>query len=240
MNLFNNIDQSKKRLLIIIGVIFIVLTIILIIVFVATSLNQNPAKEYEITDPSSQEAITTTSIAGQLNDSPIRFGFRKFYDYHTDDWIEGVVTIINLYAREHSINLERISIVKDSYLPSQAPEWAPDTFSITLNIDQEELSVHVPYTTNGASVILYSNGEIVYEKEMVYKSRYIKLDGSLPSWLNAGPILRTQFDSDLQLLANSGLPPAKDGESIRAYFACPLYNQAATDGCYVYKYDLYY
>lgn len=240
MNFLNNITPEKKRLLIIVGIILLVLILILSIVFAMLSSKQDPTEEYEITDPASQETVLTSDIPGQYSDSPLYFGLNILYKYHTDNWIEGTMSIISLYARSENIELSRISIVEGSYLVVDTPNLSADTFSVVLNIDQVNLDVSVSYTADGADVIISSQNIELFRKEMVYDARYIKIDGILPSWLNEGPIIRTQYNESLKLLAESNLPPIKNSESVRLYFACPLSGQTTTDNCYIYKYDLYY
>ena len=240
MNIFESMEPRKKRLLIIAGVFCGALIVILTIVAITMSPGQNPTDEYEISDPASEETLTTSGIVGQNSGNILYFGFEELYSYHTENWIEGVKALVNVYTREQNIKLERVSIAKDSYLPAIDQENYKDIFKIILNTNQEELNVEVAYTTDGALVVFFSNGEITYSKEMVYDSRYIRIDGVIPSWLNTGPVIRIRFDDNPPMVSESGLPQILIGEDVRAYFACPLASQTSTDNCYVYKYDLYY
>jgi len=224
--------------------VYVLLMLIVVVTVIIVSQTSNRVGVIG-TDPASQMPITTgpeTNAAAPVGID--YYGFGELTSRRSSAWVQGVRAVIELYAREHNIELSRVSMVKDSFYSEGLQAESVDHFRIVLNVDRQEMNVSISMRQSFIDIGLYDLDNVrVYQKPAEVRSRFITNDNPLPSWLNIGPIITAKyedFDSIPPFASDVSLPPIWPGDDVRVHFGCPLPNQTTTNGCYIYKYDFYF
>ena len=167
--------------------IMLVVTIIVILVMPTTTGPNNSRTEF---DPASERNIQVSDNTGVADASgPIWVGFDDMLGQHSSNWIISVRRMISSYAFEQQINLDRVSLVKNSFHQVGDRETPlVSHFEIVLNIDQTRLRAVVSFTNIGILVKFFdTNDNLVFERETEINNASRELSGTLPDrWFAIG------------------------------------------------------
>ena len=178
------IDPSKKKLLIIIGVIGALLVLVIIIVAIVTNANKDTNKVdasnpvvTTYTDPYSGETITTTENKApegeNVENSVVYFGFSKLLQYgmSTDQVFQlkdSIAKYSHMREEAKQDKIKEVTIDYATYRQLMSEEVSQRTveFTIVMNRDENmryKFTNTSIYTRDLLTIIYAPNGTIVFD-----------------------------------------------------------------------------
>jgi len=263
----NMIDKisalSRNKKLLIILLLFIIMIVIVLIMMMGSKSNKldNLREEY---DPASQ---TTIVVSDYLGSAPgvIYVGFEKLYDQHSSTWVSIIKASLKLYARHKDINLERVSLVKDSHKVASEQEDKLDANGLLITTTEDSSEIKVVFNIDKMNLKVKFTEKFIGSKGQSSFSRFIEIynesnhetftvpeiditngvlvfSSNMPANFKIADIVNdTVLANDyIPKFNDKNLPPLKVGDRVNLYYACPINNSNPKDVCYVYKYDFYY
>lgn len=112
--------KKKRMLVIIVGILIIIIvaTIISIIISMNTKNgvdHDNPNIISVETDPASGSEIETTTQESESVSGPMFLGFEDLYRNRSGEWVKCAKLTIQYFAKTIDLDVERVSMAKDSF-----------------------------------------------------------------------------------------------------------------------------